>query len=785
MRQLQLSSDQQPWQWQLDLEAYDRSPVFSEDEYQELEQKMSNPRAQLKKRSWKSLSRLLQPIEDVSRACFEKNSSSSKGGRDRRAILVRVMAIEMYRYKTPFWAWSLEQWLEVIGESAVSFGQRYGWTGDPTKFVARKRIPLLPYLLCPSLPPEPFFERIDVTRAAKDVFGLELVEQAIAKVITVLRSWGYEGDPGCLWTCMSYLLLKNRNPYLENLTTPLLEEVRQNCSILIVQCYLFQVSRALKALGIIESVVHGRGKESKSLEEGDDSEGIAEEWLAWCERWCKQSTLQNAQKYLGTLHCVGRWLHDKHPEITSPAQWTDELAGEFVRAVTELKVGEWAASSSHRYIPAHRLGQPMRPAGKTPYLRVMRCFLHDCQECGWIPLRFNVSQMFRTPRSIQKLIGPKPQVIAKEFWAKILWAAMNLEKKDLPLSLRNEANYYPLELVRAIAMVWCFAALRSDEVVRLPVGCIRWQYEDVMIPETGDILPKDAICFLDIPVNKTSTAYTKAVHPLVGKRIEEWEKVRPHQQPQALDKKTSEMVQFLFSYRGICLPKTYVNRVLIPILCRKAGIPLEDSRGKITSHRARATIASMLYNAKEPLSILELKEYLGHKWLSSTQHYLEVDPTRLASKVAQSGYLEQNMATIEVLLDQEAVMNGAASRGETWKYYDLGHGYCTNPFWAQCAHRMACARCPFYRPKDSLKEQLVEGKANLVHMLEFVSLTEDEKGLVTEGIDLHQELIERLADVPTPAGPTPRELEAERKQETKVIPLKSVQQAKSKRIKEP
>ena len=143
------------------------------------------------------------------------------------------------------------------------------------------------------------------------------------------------------------------------------------------------------------------------------------------------------------------------------------------------------------------------------------------------------------------------------------------------------------------------------------------------------------------------------------------------------------------------------------------------------------------------------------------------------------------MATIEVLLDQEAVMNGAASRGEAWKYYDLGHGYCTNPFWAQCAHRMACARCPFYRPKDSLKEQLVEGKANLVHMLEFVSLTEDEKVLVTEGVELHQELIERLADVPTPAGPTPRELEAEHKKETKVIPLKSVRRTKNQKSSEP
>ena len=75
-------------------------------------------------------------------------------------------------------------------------------------------------------------------------------------------------------------------------------------------------------------------------------------------------------------------------------------------------------------------------------------------------------------------------------------------------------------------------------------------------------------------------------------------------------------------------------------------------------------------------------------------------------------------------------------------------------------------------------DQLVEGKANLVRMLEFVSLTEDEKLLVTEGVELHQALIEKLQDVPTPAGPTPRELEASRKLEQKVIPLKWVQRAK-------
>jgi len=321
--------------------------------------------------------------------------------------------------------------------------------------------------------------------------------------------------------------------------------------------------------------------------------------------------------------------------------------------------------------------------------------------------------------------------------------------------------------------------LRSDEIFRLRVGCIRWQYEDVMIPETGAVLPKDATCFLDIPVNKTTTAYTKPVHPLVGKRINEWEAIRPKEQLRAIDRKTGEAVQFLFSYRGTPVAKSYINNALVSLLCRKASIPEEDNRGRVTSHRARATIASMLYNAKNPLDIFQLQKYLGHKHLSSTQSYVAVDPTKLASQVAKAGYLEQNLATVEVLLDQDAVRSGRAFRGEAWKYYDLGHGYCLNDFWAECKHRMACARCPFYRPKESLSDQLLEGQANLLRMLEFVQLTDEEKLLVTEGIELHQALIEQLADTPTPAGPTPRELAASRQGETTIIPLGSIGRAET------
>jgi hypothetical protein len=62
-----------------------------------------------------------------------------------------------------------------------------------------------------------------------------------------------------------------------------------------------------------------------------------------------------------------------------------------------------------------------------------------------------------------------------------------------------------------------------------------------------------------------------------------------------------------------------------------------------------------------------------------------------------------------VLVDQQAVRNGLA--GNTpWKYYDLGHGYCSYDFFDQCPHRTACVKCSFYQAKESAAAFLVEGK---------------------------------------------------------------------------
>ena len=141
----------------------------------------------------------------------------------------------------------------------------------------------------------------------------------------------------------------------------------------------------------------------------------------------------------------------------------------------------------------------------------------------------------------------------------------------------------------------------------------------------------------------------------------------------------------------------------------------------------------------------------------------------MAKAYHDAGYFARNVRTIEVLIDRDAITSGAAAKGTPWQYFDLGHGLCTYSFFEQCPHRMACARCDFYVPKDSTKAQLLEAKSNLQRMLAEIRLTDDERAAVTEGATAVDNLLERLADVPTPAGPTPRQLV-----ETSFIPLASL-----------
>jgi len=321
-------------------------------------------------------------------------------------------------------------------------------------------------------------------------------------------------------------------------------------------------------------------------------------------------------------------------------------------------------------------------------------------------------------------------------------------------------QFYPLELIRAITLTWLFSGQRSDEIARLRVGCIRWQHDGAGI--SGDdrqVLARDAVCLLDVPVHKTGSSFTKPVDPLMGEALEAWQKARPLQ-PKMLDRKTAEQADFLFAYRARRVASHYINDAVIPVLCAKAGVPATDVRGKITSHRARSTIASQLYNAKEPMTLFELQAWLGHASPETTQHYAKITPNTLTRAYKDAGYFERNVRTIEVLIDRDAATSGQAAAGEPWQHYDLGHGWCSYTFFEQCQHRMACAKCDFYIPKNSSRAQLLEAKANLQRMLIAIPLTDDERAAVDDGQEALDKLLDRLADVPTPAGITPRQISA-------------------------
>lgn len=431
---------------------------------------------------------------------------------------------------------------------------------------------------------------------------------------------GRDDDP-LLPMVASQLFLLNRSPHLEDLDTALFDRVRHDRLLEGSRLNtLHAMQRAVAELGFCDPPRPGTGRHSAR------ASGGAPIWEQWADRWHTTSTLTPRVRggVRSNLLKVGRWIVAEQPDAADPADWTRQTCASWIAALDRMKVGDYVQRTIGL---GDRLGKPLEAPSKAGQITALRTFFRDCQEWEWLPRRFDPIRALAIPRSITALLGPDPRVIADEVWAKLLWAGLNLEPADLPQT--RSGHFYPFELVRAVTLTWLFSGQRSNEIARLRVGCIRWQHDGTPIAgDSQQVLARDAVCLLNVPTHKTGTAFTKPVDPILGQAVDAWQAARPDQ-PKFTDRRTGELVDPLFAVRARRVSSSYINNTIIPMLCRKAGVPAADVRGNITSHRARSTIASQLYNAKEPMTLFELQAWLGHRSPQSTQYYAKITPNTL------------------------------------------------------------------------------------------------------------------------------------------------------------
>jgi integrase len=749
-----LSQPVQPgrWRWPVDPARYDATPALSEAEKGAIIGLGVGGLRRLARHDpsapeWAQVRRLTRPLDDA-----VGSLDGPLTPHRRRAVLdaAAVVLLRCAETSRSYWSWTEDEWAGLLGQDQQGFRKAMpGWGDDAVR----------PYLAAHAFLLGGFtafyrlgsFSRLTL---AWRVFGRGRVDGEIGRIRSVLAGWGYRlgrDEDTLLPMVACQVLLLNRSPHLEDLGTGLFERVRRERLLPAARGNtLHAMQRAVAELGFCDPPQRLTGRHSAR------ASGGAQDWAEWVERWHGTSTLTpRVRRNVRTaLLKAGRWLEAERQEATDPAAWTRQTCAAWVAAVDRMNVGDYLQRTAAL---KDRAGKPLKAGTKAAHIAAVRTFFRDLQEWELVPRRFDPQRALGTPRSIAALLGPDPRVIADEIWAKLMWAGLNLAQDDLPAS--QAGSFYPLELVRAVTLAWLFSGQRSDEIARLRTGCIRWQHDDggAIAGNSDQVLARDAVCLLDVPAHKTGTAFTKPVDPVLGQALDIWQALRPAQ-PKFTDRRTGERADLLFAFRARRVSTSYINNTVIPVLCRKAGVPAADVRGNITSHRARSTIASQLYNAKEPMTLFELQAWLGHRSPQSTQFYAKISPVTLTRAYDDAGYFSRNVRTIEVLVDRDAVASGAAAAGEPWQYYDLGHGFCSYTFFEQCQHRMACAKCDFYTPKDSSKGQLLEAKDNLQRMLASIPLTDDERAAVDDGQAALDQLLERLADVPTPAGPTPREI---------------------------
>jgi len=526
----------------IDVESYDRTHALSPHELHHMQILVT--RIQEGGKGWHkaarpALHRLLHPLEAVLDHLGAVNTIKRKY--TIRTTVICLLIRAMVRYEQSFWAFSTDIWFELLGTDYYAYVRVHGVTAN-----ARQQLIAVAYLFC-GFQELGCLGRLAFPALARKVFGTEAFDAVIDGMTADLTTWGYSrnGNIMGLRCALAEAMLASRSLQLSDLQASTLERLYDEADAKITRRGLTILSYILVRRGLLQKPLgrDGQIERKESISHRRALNGVPVVWRKWCERWFATTTLQSSSR-MGVIYRLfnaGRWLAQTGYG-SDPSDWNREVAAAYVAAIDRATVGQWSTSTVR---PASQTGQPLKPASKAALLTAMRQFFRDCQEWGWIPVRFNPYQALATPRSVRCLIGPDPRILQDAVWAKLVWAGLNLSDQDLsrpgdPDTL-GDGHFYPATLFRALAIMWLFSGLRRSEIVRLRVGCIRWESSP-----NGSSEPP--VCFLHVPVNKTGTAFSKPVDGVLGRSVELWEEMRPPQ-PSTLDLKTGEQVHRLFSHR--------------------------------------------------------------------------------------------------------------------------------------------------------------------------------------------------------------------------------------------
>ncbi|MGI5192195.1 hypothetical protein ACQEVY_00820 [Streptomyces sp. CA-288835] len=162
------------------------------------------------------------PIDDAAAVLHEPATPH------RRRARLGAAAVVLLRYAQTgrsYWAWSGEEWVGLLGKDLASFRTSVSARAEKA---ARPQLAAHAFLLGGFAD---FYKLGKFGRLALAwrVFGRDRVDGETRRIRTVLAGWGYQlgrEDDQLLPMVVCQVLLLNRSPHLEDLTTALFERIR-------------------------------------------------------------------------------------------------------------------------------------------------------------------------------------------------------------------------------------------------------------------------------------------------------------------------------------------------------------------------------------------------------------------------------------------------------------------------------------------------------------------------------------------------------------------------------